>query len=331
MPDTLVPPVTQWFARARRPLAWRAEDRTPWGVLVSEVMLQQTPVARVEPVWTAWQARWPLAADVAAASTAEVLRAWGRLGYPRRALRLQECAAVVVRDHGGELPADEATLLTLPGIGTYTAAAVLAFAHGRRSVVLDTNVRRVLARVLDGVALPPPHLSAAELRRAGSLVPLDDAEAAEWNAAVMELGALVCTARSPRCGDCPLAGRCAWLAAGCPPDAHAATRRRQSWVGTDRQARGRVMALLRESAGEVSAAAVAVAWPDEEQRRRVLAGLVADGLAEATPAPDDASAGPVAYRLPGRPAASAPSEPSLPADAPGAADSPRAPSTPSTR
>ncbi len=290
----LVPPVTAWYAGAGRPLPWRAEGTTPWAVLVSEVMLQQTPVARVEPLWLAWQQRWPGAADLAAADTAEVLRAWGGLGYPRRALRLQECAVAVVRDHGGSLPDDEAVLRTLPGIGTYTAAAVLAFAFGRRSVVVDTNVRRVLARALDGLALPPPHLSAAEQRRAGTLVPPDDAAAAAWSAAVMELGALVCTARSPGCEVCPLADGCAWLAAGRPPDAHAGARRRQAWAGTDRQARGRVMALLRDTAGPVSLETIAAAWPDEPQRSRVLAGLLADGLADRT----DDGAG---LRLPTRP------------------------------
>lgn len=306
-----MPTVISWFAQARRPLAWRAADRTPWGVLVSEVMLQQTPVARVEPVWRDWQERWPGAADLADASTADVLRAWGGLGYPRRAVRLQECALVVVRERGGQLPVDEATLLTLPGIGSYTAAAVMAFAHGKRSVVLDTNIRRVLARALDGSALPPPHLAAAEHQRAAALVPADDAEAAAWNAAVMELGALVCTARSPRCGLCPIATRCAWLASGSPPDAHASRRRRQAWEGTDRQARGRVMALLRESPGEVTVEAVAATWPDDRQRERVLAGLLADRLLEPVDAvgspqgtiPIAPAAPPAGYRLPGRPTA----------------------------
>jgi len=299
----LVPPVLEWFAMARRPLPWRRHDRTPWGVLVSEVMLQQTPVIRVEPVWSAWHARWPGPQYLAAASTAEVLRAWGRLGYPRRALRLQECARVVVDQHEGVLPTDEATLRSLPGIGTYTAAAVVAFAHGRRSVVVDTNVRRVLARALDGSAQPPPHLGVGELRRADELVPPADAAAAEWSAAVMELGALVCTSRSPRCPLCPIADRCAWLAAGSPPDEHAGRRRAQAWAGTDRQARGRVMALLRDAPATVPAADVAAAWPDDQQLERVLVGLVADGLVERADERADGQGGidaaPTGYRLPG--------------------------------
>lgn len=285
MPDLLVsplvPPVLAWFDAHRRDLPWRAPDRTAWSVLVSEVMLQQTPVSRVLPVWRAWQQRWPGPAELAAAGHDEVLRAWGRLGYPRRALRLHACAVAVVARHGGALPEDEAALRALPGIGEYTAAAVLAFAFGRRSVVLDTNVRRVLARVLDAAALPAAHLTAGERARAEAVVPADDPTAARWNAAVMELGALVCTARAPGCDSCPLADRCAWLADGRPPDALAGTRRRQAWHGTDRQARGTLMALLREApSGAATHEALAASWPDAAQRERAVAGLVSDGLAE---------------------------------------------------
>ena len=295
MQHPLVAPVVTWFDAHARDLPWRAPDRTPWGVLVSEVMLQQTPVQRVEPAWRAWMERWPTPADLAAATPADVLRAWDRLGYPRRALRLQECARAVVALHDGDLPTDTAQLLALPGVGTYTAAAVTAFAHGRRAVVLDTNVRRVLARTLDGQALPPPHLGAAELRRADDVVPPDDATATRWNAAVMELGALVCTARAPRCTDCPVGGLCAWRAAGHPADAHADRRRRQAWAGTDRQARGRVMAVLRATDAPTTETDLAQHWPDDAQRARALASLVADGLAEAhNPAPG----GPRTYRLP---------------------------------
>ncbi|WP_225752891.1 A/G-specific adenine glycosylase [Actinotalea sp. Marseille-Q4924] len=286
----LVPPVLDWFDGAARDLPWRAPDRTPWGVLVSEVMLQQTPVVRVEPVWRRWMARWPTPADLAEESTAEVLRAWDRLGYPRRALRLQQCARAVVEDHGGELPRTEAELLALPGIGTYTAAAVMAFAYGRRAVVVDTNVRRVLSRTLAGEALPPPSLSRAELRDAGAVVPDDDAQASRWNAAVMELGALVCTARSPRCDACPVAAQCAWRLAGRPADALAHVRRRQPWHGTDRQVRGRIMAALRAAdhpvpddvlADLVAGGTARGGTPvDDTQLHRCLAGLLDDGLVE---------------------------------------------------
>jgi A/G-specific adenine glycosylase len=279
----IVAPVLAWFDSHRRDLPWRAADCTPWQVLVSEVMLQQTPVPRVEPVWRQWHERWPGPGDLAVAGHDEVLRAWGRLGYPRRALRLHACAVEVVDRYAGVLPATEAELVALPGVGQYTAAAVLAFAYGRRSVVLDTNVRRVLARVMDAAALPSPHVTAAERARAAAVVPDDHASAARWNAAVMELGALVCTARSPGCPACPLESRCAWLAEGRPPDALAASRRRQAWHGTDRQARGAVMAVLRaaEPAAPVPRSALEAAWPDAVQRARALSTLVDDGLVEA--------------------------------------------------
>lgn len=277
--------VVAWFDDAARDLPWRAADRTPWGVLVSEVMLQQTPVVRVEPVWREWTARWPEPADLAAAPTADVLRAWGRLGYPRRALRLQECARALVERHGGTVPDDEAALRALPGIGEYTAAAVRAFAFGRRSVVVDTNVRRLLARTLTGVALPDPAYSAAERALATRVAPADDASATRWAAASMELGALVCTARAPGCGRCPVAGTCAWRAAGHPPDAHAHRRRTQAWHGTDRQVRGRIMAALRAADEPVARERLLRVTDDAPQADRCLASLVEDGLVE--PASDD--------------------------------------------
>ena len=272
--------VVHWYDGAARDLPWRAPDRTPWGVLVSEVMLQQTPVVRVEPVWHAWLVRWPTPADLAEAPTADVLRMWGRLGYPRRALRLQECARAIVERHDGAVPYAEAELLALPGIGEYTAAAVLAFAYGKRSVVVDTNVRRVLARAVVGTALAAPSYTAAERALATALTPDDDTEAARWAAASMELGALVCTAKAPKCGACPVVELCAWRRAGSPPDAHAARRRTQAWVGTDRQARGRIMAELRQAAEPVDHALLASLWNDPRQLDRAIAGLVEDGLAE---------------------------------------------------
>ena len=286
----LVDRIVDWYAENGRDLPWRRPDRSPWGVLVSEIMLQQTPVVRVLPRWREWMTSWPTPAHLAQAPTADVLRAWDRLGYPRRALRLQECARAIVERHGGEVPDDEAALRALPGIGDYTAAAVRAFAFGRRAVVLDTNVRRVIARAAGGTALPPPHLGAAERARAAALVPDDDAAAARWAAASMELGALVCTARSPHCEECPVVRRCVWNAAGLPPDEHAERRRTQAWHGTDRQVRGAVMALLRAHDGGLARAQVVTrlgagagathgSLPDDAQLDRSLAGLVADGLA----------------------------------------------------
>ncbi|OIQ83808.1 A/G-specific adenine glycosylase [mine drainage metagenome] len=276
--DALHETLLAWFGSHARDLPWRAAGCSPWGVLVSELMLQQTPVARVEPTWRAWMERWPTPRDLAEASTADVLRAWGHLGYPRRALRLQECARTISRDHAGSVPRTEDALIALPGIGAYTAAAVVAFAYRRRSVVLDTNVRRVLARVMDGAALPAPTLTVAERRRAASLVPDDDARAATWAGASMELGALVCTARAPHCDVCPVVALCRWRADGYPDDEHAHRRRSQPWTGTDRQARGRIMAELRAADHPVPETELARVWPDHEQRLRALDGLVDDGL-----------------------------------------------------
>lgn len=284
MPDprgeALHAPLLQWYAEAQRDLPWRAPGCSPWGVLVSEVMLQQTPVARVLPVWQRWLSRWPTPGDLAAASPGEAVREWGRLGYPRRALRLHAAAGVIRDAHDGEVPSDEATLRTLPGIGDYTAAAVAAFAFGRRATVVDTNVRRVQARAVTGVALPAPALTRAEVALATALLPDEDADAATWNVAVMELGALVCTARAPRCGACPVAHRCAWRLAGYPPY-DGPPRRGQAWEGTDRQCRGRIVQALREADGPVAGAALAALWPDGDQHERCLHALLHEGLVEA--------------------------------------------------
>ncbi|HLS73305.1 MAG TPA: A/G-specific adenine glycosylase [Actinomycetaceae bacterium] len=278
--------VLRWYAQHARDLPWRRPGTTPWGVLVSEVMAQQTPVARVAPVWQAWLTRWPAPADLAGAAPAEVLRAWHRLGYPRRALRLQECAQRIVRDHDGQVPSHEHELRALPGIGAYTAAAVAAFAHRRRAVVLDTNVRRVLARAVAGAALPPPTATAGERVTAAGVLPADPARSVRWNEAVMELGALVCTARSPRCGACPVSDVCRWRDAGYPADEYLPRRRSQAWHGTDRQARGRIMARLRELPDGAALTAEELLAPlhedtaDPAQPARALDSLLADGLAQ---------------------------------------------------
>ena len=222
--------VLAWYDEHARELPWRSASASPWSVMVSEFMLQQTPVARVLPVHEAWLARWPTPAALAADPTGDAVRMWGRLGYPRRALRLHAAATTIVADHGGELPATYAELLTLPGIGDYTAAAIASFAFGQRHVVLDTNVRRVLARALRGTEFPPTSVTRAERDLAAGLLPDEPQTAAVWAVAVMELGALVCTSRDPRCVTCPIADRCAWLGAGRP--AHdGPPRRGQSWDG----------------------------------------------------------------------------------------------------
>lgn len=238
--------VIDWYRDSARPLPWRDPEASAWSILVCEVMSQQTPVVRVLPRWEAWMERWPTPADLAAAPASEVLIAWDSLGYPRRALRLQETAAAIAERHDNVVPDDEATLLALPGVGAYTAAAVASFAYGRRAVVLDVNVRRVLGRAFAGVEHRPASLTAAERRWAAALVPEHDH--VEWNAGTMELGALVCTARNPDCATCPLLDHCAWVAAGKPSDPTVA-RRTQAWAGTDRQLRGAIMRVLRTAHG----------------------------------------------------------------------------------
>ncbi|WP_440572303.1 A/G-specific adenine glycosylase [Streptomyces sp. KR2] len=282
-------PVIAWFEQHARDLPWRDPDAGAWAVMVSEFMLQQTPVNRVLPVYEQWMARWPRPADLAAEAPGEAVRAWGRLGYPRRALRLHGAAVAIAERHGGDVPAEHAQLLALPGIGEYTAAAVASFAYGQRHAVLDTNVRRVLARAVSGVQYPPNATTAAERRLARELLPERDETAARWAAASMELGALVCTARNESCARCPLASRCAWKVAGKPPHSGPA-RRGQSYAGTDRQVRGKLLAVLREAVAPVPQAVLDREWDDAVQRARALDGLVADGLVE--PLPDGL------YRLP---------------------------------
>ena len=300
MSTSYAEPVLAWYARNARDLPWRAPGATPWGVLVSEIMLQQTPVARVLPEYLSWMARWPTPAALAASPAGEAIRQWGRLGYPRRALRLHETATILVARHGGTVPADVAALRELPGIGSYTAAAVASFAFGQRHAVLDTNVRRVLSRLITGQPLPASSAaSVAERRLAESLLPAEPAVAARWSVAVMELGALVCTAASPRCGGCPVAGDCAWLAAGrpVPPDG-TARRRTQLYDGTDRQCRGRVLAVLRTAGDPVRRAGFDAVWAERAQLDRALDGLVADGLVD--PLPDGRFALPGVAREPER-------------------------------
>jgi A/G-specific adenine glycosylase len=282
--DPLQPAVLAWYRRHARDLPWRRAERTPWGVLVSEIMLQQTPVSRVLPVWTEWMARWPEPADLAAETVGEAIRAWGRLGYPRRARRLHAAACELVERFGGAVPEDEEDLRSLPGVGDYTSAAVRAFAFDRRSVVLDTNVRRVLTRLLEGRAGTSGGVTRAELSRAELLIPHEDGAAAAWSAAVMELGALVCVARTPRCEACPVSSQCRWQAAGRPAaDEPTSPTRPQPYLGTDRYVRGLILAAVRESHDPVPGAVVDALWRDTEQLDRAVRSLVADGLLERLP------------------------------------------------
>ena len=270
-------PILGWYASSARSLPWREPDVGAWAVLVSEVMLQQTPVSRVLPAYERWLRRWPTPSALAAEPAGAAIAEWGRLGYPRRALRLHATATVVDRDHDGEVPASYEALRALPGVGDYTAAAVLAFAYRTRAVVLDTNVRRVLARVLAGRPDGPAAVTRAERAAADAVLPDDGETAARWSVAVMELGALVCTARTPDCTACPVQSRCAWRRAGRPPST-APPRARPGYAGSDRQCRGRILALLRDSDRPVARQELAAVWAEPAQRERALLSLVDDGL-----------------------------------------------------
>jgi len=276
-------PVLRWYRDHARVLPWRDPDAGPWAVLVSEVMLQQTQVARVQPVYAMWLTRWPTPAALAADSPGEAVRLWGRLGYPRRALRLHAAAVACVERHSGQVPSELDQLRALPGVGPYTAAAVASFAFGQRHAVMDTNVRRVLARVLAGHQRPSGSTAGgAELAAAAALMPDSPRRAARWAVAVMELGALVCTARNPECAACPIAGHCQWRAGGYPPQDRP-PRRWPGYRGTDREARGALLAVLRDGIGQVTRPELDAAVADTlapGQRDRALASLVADGLVQ---------------------------------------------------
>ncbi len=270
--------VTRWFAVSARDLPWRRPGATAWEVLVSEFMLQQTPVPRVLPAYRAWLGRWPTARALAAATPGDAVRQWGALGYPRRAIRLHACAVIISARHGGRVPASLEALREMPGVGDYTAAAVTSFAFGQRHAVLDTNVRRVLARLVGGRQFPAGSVSAGERALAESLLPpAAGRRAATWSAALMELGALICTPARPACDRCPVAHRCAWRAAGMPPGPP--PRRGAPYQGSDRQCRGSLLAVLRSADGPVAPAALAAAWPDPAQRDRALGALLFDGMA----------------------------------------------------
>ncbi|WP_371440485.1 A/G-specific adenine glycosylase [Corynebacterium sp. HMSC067D03] len=268
--------VVDWYRANARDLPWRKPDTSPWGVLISEVMSHQTQVERVAPIWLEWIERWPTPHDFAQARIDDILRAWANLGYPRRALRLRECARVIVDKHGGVVPDDVDALLALPGIGDYTARAVACFAYGKNVPVVDTNVRRVVARVERGQALGVP--GKKEIEEVARLLP--EEKGPEFSVGLMELGALVCTAKAPKCEVCPLAQDCAWLAAGRPAPEEGQRRPSQRFAGTDRQVRGKIMKVLREADSPVEQAVIDAVWHDDAQRSRALFSLLEDGLAE---------------------------------------------------
>lgn len=269
--SSLHQPVLAWYKKNKRDLPWRNTDA--WGVLVSEIMLQQTPVARVLPVYNEWMKRWPTPAALAAASPAQVITAWGRLGYPRRALRLHECARVISTQYKGRIPETQSELRELPGIGDYTSAAIIAFAFDGRSLVLDINIRRVFARVIDGVEVPTTAPTKSERVEREKLIPLKNPHL--WAAATMELGALICTAKNPKCGQCPLADQCIWRSLDYPLSDQ--PKRTQSWHGTDRQCRGVIVQALRENSA-LKKREIMELWDVPSQVEKALLTLLEDGL-----------------------------------------------------
>jgi A/G-specific adenine glycosylase len=269
--SSLHQPVLAWYKKNKRDLPWRNTDA--WGVLVSEIMLQQTPVARVLPVYTEWMKRWPTPAALAAATPAQIITAWGRLGYPRRALRLHECAKVISAQYKGKIPTTQSELRDLPGVGDYTSAAIIAFAFEGRSLVLDINVRRVFARVIDGIEVPTAAPTKTERQEREELIPAKNPHV--WAAATMELGALICTAKNPKCGQCPLADQCIWRSLDYPLSDQ--PKRTQSWHGTDRQCRGVIVQALRENPA-LSKKEIMQLWDVPSQVEKALLTLLEDGL-----------------------------------------------------
>jgi A/G-specific adenine glycosylase len=274
----LVEALHAWGDAVRRDLPWRA-TRDPWAVLLSEAMLQQTQVARVVTRFPELLERFPSPTAMAAAALGDVLDAWAGLGYYRRARDLHRSATVLVERHGGQVPRELDALLALPGVGPYTARAVLAFAFECDHGVVDTNAARVLARAFTGA----PLTAGAAQRLADALVPPGRAWA--HNQSILDLGAMVCTARAPRCSDCPLRSGCTWRAGESqeedPALTTAGTSRPQArFEGSDRQGRGRLLAALR--AGPIGADELTQVsgWVDDALRaQRVADALVREGLA----------------------------------------------------
>jgi A/G-specific adenine glycosylase len=264
--------VLAWYRRRPHDYPWRVDDPDPYAVLVSEVMLQQTQASRVAPAYRAFLERFPDVGSLSTAERADLLRAWGGLGYPRRALALREAARVIVRDHRGAVPADRAALMALPGVGPYTAAAVASIAFGEAVAAVDTNARRITARFVHGLEpddVPPRRLGAVADAMVAPRCP------GEWNQALMDLGRFVCLP-TPRCPACPLASRCRFRLEGGIP--HGPARRQAAFGGSMRQARGLVLSCLRE-AGSASIAAVAeVTGLTPDRTAEAAAALAAEGL-----------------------------------------------------
>jgi A/G-specific adenine glycosylase len=265
--------IISWFKKNKRDLPWRKSDA--WGVLVSEIMLQQTPVNRVLPVYQTWMEKWPTAHALSKASPADVITMWGRLGYPRRALRLLECAKVIDSEYKGVLPDTETELRKLPGIGEYTAAAIVAFAFNQRSLVLDINIRRLYSRLYRGEEHPAASVTKSEKSEYEQYIPKRDAHL--WAAASMELGALICTSKNPLCGRCPVSEKCQWRSLDYPTSER--VRRTQSWHGTDRQCRGTIVQALRDNS-HLNKKQIMQLWDVPSQVEKAILTLLDDGLIE---------------------------------------------------
>lgn len=272
--EEIVDPILEWGVQRLRDLPWRA-TRDRWAVLVSEVMLQQTQVHRVMPKYAQFMSAFPTVQECASAPLGDLLTIWQGLGYPRRCRNLQEAAKAVVRHHGGVVPNELESLLALPGVGDYTARAVMAFADHRDVAVVDTNIARVLARLMN----EPLGKTRAQVL-ADSLVPTG--QAWEWNQALMDLGATVCTARSPKCDECPVGAMCAWKTVGGPDPAprSAMTSKPQArFEGSDRQARGRLMKTLVSNGVRRDDAAAVMGLGDDRRRAEILVqALLSEGL-----------------------------------------------------
>ncbi len=249
--------------------------------MVSEFMLQQTPVQRVTPRWEQWLKRWPTPTDLAASSVGEAIRSWENLGYPRRAKRLHESAVIITQRFNGEVPRTFEELISLPGIGEYTANAILAFAFGQRSIVLDVNVRRLLARAWLGQSHQSPTISVIERALAQELLPISDQHAAKWSAASMELGALICTARDPLCSECPIINDCNWFSHG-KPTSNIPKKSQARYEGSMRQERGRILKILRENKNAASFKNLAEQSSDQQRFENALTQLLTEGMIRKT-------------------------------------------------
>lgn len=263
----------RWFRANGRDLPWR-EDVTPWEVLMSEFMLQQTQVSRVIPYFEEFLRVFPTPSAMACVPKGKVVEMWGSLGYPRRALRLHQLATVLSTEYSDQVPDDYETLLSLAGIGDYTANAVLAFAFHKRSVVIDTNIRRVIARSHSGKEWPEKSLSRKERDAIAELVPKGHKTASVYSAAIMELGQVICIPK-PKCDECPIRSECNWVLKGKPKGNK--PNRTQAWHGTNRKCRGMILRAIREESS-VSMNILSKSWENREQLESCVEDLIREGF-----------------------------------------------------